>query len=108
MLLPRCSAFVAHGGSGALMGAVLHGVPMLAIPQGADQFLERRAVVDVGLGLRLLPDELSAAAVRDATLALIEDPRFGAVARSQRAAIDAMPSPDAVVPILEALGPRLA
>jgi UDP:flavonoid glycosyltransferase YjiC (YdhE family) len=103
MFLPRCSAFVAHGGSGALMGAVLHGVPMLAIPQGADQFLNAARVVEVGLGLRLLPDELNGAAVRDATLALIEDPRFVGVARSQRAAIDAMPPPEAVVPILDAL-----
>ena len=32
-LLPRCAAFVSHGGSGALLGALRAGVPMLAIPR---------------------------------------------------------------------------
>ena len=58
-LLPHSAVFVSHGGSGALLGGLNAGVPMLAIPQGADQFLNAETIVEHGLGLRLLPDELS-------------------------------------------------
>jgi UDP:flavonoid glycosyltransferase YjiC (YdhE family) len=102
-LLPKCDLFVSHAGSGALLGALNAGVPMLAIPQGADQFFNAARIVEVGLGLRLMPAELDAAAVREAIRELLEDGRFAAVARTQKAAIEAMPSPAEVVPILEAL-----
>jgi UDP:flavonoid glycosyltransferase YjiC (YdhE family) len=102
-LLPRCAAFVSHGGSGALLGALNAGVPMLAIPQGADQFLNAETIVEHGLGLRLMPAELSAEAVRDAVRRLIDDTRYRDAVRSHRPSIEAMPSPDEVVPILEAL-----
>ena len=99
-LLPHCAAFVAHGGSGALMGALNAGVPILAIPQGADQFLNAERIVETGIGLRLLPDELNPASVRSAVRALIEDGRFGHAIRSHRSAIEAMPPPEAVVEVL--------
>ena len=75
-LLPHAAVFVSHGGSGALLGGLNAGVPMLAIPQGADQFLNAETIVEHGLGLRLLPDELSPAAVRDAVRQLVEDGRY--------------------------------
>ncbi len=60
-------------------------------------------IVEVGLGLRLLPDELDAGAVRELARRLLGEDGFRAVARGQQAAIQAMPSPATVVPILEAL-----
>lgn len=102
-LLHRSAAFVSHAGSGATLGALRAGVPMLAIPQGADQFLNAGRVVDTGVGLRLMPDEVSADAVRDAVRALLDDHRYRDAARGHQASIEAMPSPDAVVPILTAL-----
>lgn len=103
-LLPHCAAFVSHGGSGALMGGLYAGVPMLAIPQGADQFLNAGRIVETGIGLRLLPHELSAVAVGEAVRALLDDGRYLQEVRSHRSAIEAMPSPDEVVPILAAMG----
>ena len=79
--------------------AARRGVPMLAIPQGADQFLNAGRVVDSGVGLRLLPDELSAAT---AVQALLDDDRYRDAARVHQASIEAMPAPEAVVRILEA------
>jgi UDP:flavonoid glycosyltransferase YjiC (YdhE family) len=102
-LLPHCAAFVSHGGSGALMGALNAGVPILAIPQGADQFLNAERIVETGIGLRLMPDELDAAAVRSAVRALIEDSRFSQAVRGHRADIVAMPMPEQVVEVLAAL-----
>jgi MGT family glycosyltransferase len=102
-LLPHCQLLVSHAGSGALLGAVNAGVPMLAIPQGADQFTNAERVVDVGLGLRLMPSDLNAIAVRDSARRLLGDGQFATVARSQREAIEEMPTPESVVPLLEAL-----
>ena len=72
-------------------------------PQGADQFLNAEIVVETGVGLRLMPDEVSAGAVRDALRELVDDGRYRDAAAVASDAIDAMPSPDAVVPILEGL-----
>lgn len=103
LLLPHCDLLVSHAGSGATLGALGAGVPMLAVPQGADQFLNAEAITRIGAGLRLLPSELDAAAVRDTARQLLDDPRFAEVARAEQAAIGDMPAPDSVVARLEAL-----
>ena len=100
-LLPHTAVFVSHGGSGALLGAINAGVPMLAIPQGADQFMNAATIVEHELGLRLLPDQLAPRAVRDAVRGLIDDDRYRDSVRAHRPSIDAMPSPEEVVGMLE-------
>jgi UDP:flavonoid glycosyltransferase YjiC (YdhE family) len=100
-LLPHCTVFVSHGGSGALLGGLKAGVPMLAIPQGADQFLNAETIVEHGLGLRLLPHELSPASVRDAMRRLVDDGRYRDTVASLRPSIDAMPAPEDVVRVFE-------
>lgn len=102
-LLPYCSLFINHGGSGALIGAADAGVPVLAIPQGADQFFNADVIQERGIGLRLMPDEVSPETVRDATRTLVEDPVYGQAIRGLRPAIDQMPTPDDIVPVLERL-----
>jgi UDP:flavonoid glycosyltransferase YjiC (YdhE family) len=103
LLLPHCDLMISHAGSGATVGALAAGVPMLAIPQGADQFVNAGAVARVGAGLRLLPSEFTAAGVRDAARELLSDGRFTDVARAEQVAIRQMPPPASVVPVLEAL-----
>lgn len=102
LLLPRCAAFVSHAGSGALLGSLTAGVPILAIPQGADQFLNAERIVETGIGRRLMPDELSPGAVREAVRALVTDGRYREAVEVHRAGIESMPPPAHVVPILEA------
>jgi UDP:flavonoid glycosyltransferase YjiC (YdhE family) len=92
-LLPRCAAFVSHGGSGALFGALRAGVPIVAMPQGADQFLNADRIAETGIGRRLEPDDVSPAAVRDAVRALIDDPAYGRAIAVHRASLEAMPPP---------------
>jgi UDP:flavonoid glycosyltransferase YjiC (YdhE family) len=103
LLLPHCDLLISHAGSGATVGALAAGVPMLAIPQGADQFLNADAITRLGAGLRLLPSVFTAAAVRDAARELLSDGRFTDVARLEEVAIRQMPAPASVVPVLEAL-----
>jgi len=102
-VLPLCDLFVSHGGSGATLGALSAGVPMLAIPQGADQFMNADRIVQAGFGLRLMPSEVSPVAIRDSARRLLDDDRYRAVARVQQAAIAEMPAPAAVVRVLESL-----
>jgi UDP:flavonoid glycosyltransferase YjiC (YdhE family) len=107
-LLPQCSLFISHAGSGAMLGALNAGVPMLALPQGADQFFNADRIADVGVGLRLLPGEMTAEAVRDGARRLIMDHAFRDAAMAQRVAIETMPAPSDAVPVLEALARRRA
>jgi UDP:flavonoid glycosyltransferase YjiC (YdhE family) len=102
-LLPYCSVFINHGGSGALIGAAKAGVPVLAIPQGADQFLNAEVIKERGVGLRLMPDKFSPESVRDATCALLDDTTYRANIQALRPGIDQMPTPDEIVPVLERL-----
>ena len=88
---------MSHGGSGALLGATNAGVPMLAIPQGADQFLNAQRIVETGIGLRLLPDELDPVAVDEAVVTLLEDRRYADCVGEVRSGIAEMPLPDEVV-----------
>ncbi len=42
LLLPQCTAVLNHAGSGSVLGTLEHGLPMVFIPMGADQLLNRR------------------------------------------------------------------
>ena len=99
-ILRDAAVFVSHAGSGATLGALRAGLPMLAIPQGADQFLNADRIVSTGVGLRLMPDDVSTDAVRDSVRALLDDARYRDAARVHQASIESMPSPDEVVTIL--------
>ena len=42
-VLPRVDAVVTHGGAGTVAGALCRGLPLVVVPQGADQFARRVA-----------------------------------------------------------------
>ena len=86
-----------------MLGVLNAAVPMLAIPQGADQFMNAARMSEAGVGLEILPDRLSPDAVRHAVERLLEDARFTTAARSLQTEIGAMPAPSSVVSHLEAL-----
>ena len=103
-VLPQCAAVVSHGGSGTALAALSLGLPQPCLPQGADQFLNARAVVSAGAGLSLHPGEATVEAVRDAVARLLEEPSLTAAAGRVAASIESMPSPDEVAGVLESLG----
>ena len=47
-LLPHCDLVVSHAGSGSVLGALAHGLPMVLIPIGADQPLNAARCRDAG------------------------------------------------------------
>ncbi|WP_345454743.1 glycosyltransferase [Nocardioides marinquilinus] len=54
-VLPAVDVVVNHGGSGSVVGALAHGVPVVAAPLGADQELNAARLTALGAGLRLDP-----------------------------------------------------
>ena len=104
LLLRRCDVVVAHGGSGTMLAALAHGLPMLLLPQGANQFWTAERCAGLGLAIRLLPDEVDAGAVRGAVRALLDRPAFRERAAELAGEIAAMPAPAEVVSRLEAHG----
>jgi MGT family glycosyltransferase len=106
LLLRRCDVVVAHGGSGTMLAALNEGLPLLLLPQGANQFWNAERCAELGAGIRLLPDEVTPASVRRAVTTLRTDPTFRERAQALAAEISAMPGPEELVPVLEQLAAR--
>jgi UDP:flavonoid glycosyltransferase YjiC (YdhE family) len=102
-VLPEVDVVACHGGSGSVIGALAHGVPLLVLPMGADQPDNAARVEALGAGVQrdvmsVTPAEI-AAAVDD----LLRDPRYRASARAIEAECAALPGPDAAVAPIEQL-----
>lgn len=97
LVLPRAAATVGHGGSGSTLAALAEGLPMLLLPQGADQFENAGQARAIGAARVLMPGELTEDAVRAAVTTLLEDLSYGAAAQALAAEIAAMPDPREVV-----------
>jgi UDP:flavonoid glycosyltransferase YjiC (YdhE family) len=102
-VLPRCDVVVNHGGSGSVIGALAHGVPLVVLPMGADQSLNAARCEALGLGVALDAARATPASIGDAVSTLLDDPRYRAAAGAIRDEIAALPGPEAVVPLLERL-----
>ncbi len=100
LLLPRCRLVVSHGGSGAMLGALAHGLPQLLLPQGADQFGNARACEQAGAALALSAQQVSPANVRKAALRLLGEGSFTLVAKAVQGEITTMPSAEQLLPRL--------
>ncbi len=50
LLFPRLAAIVYHGGTGTMAAAARAGIPQVAFPFMADQFVNRKQIVKLGLG----------------------------------------------------------
>jgi MGT family glycosyltransferase len=101
LLLPRCSAVICHGGAGTVLASLAQGLPLLILPQGADQYVIGDRVAAAGAGLVLPPPEVTPAAVRAGVLSLLHEPSLAAGARRVQEEIAAMPGPDEAVRLVE-------
>jgi UDP:flavonoid glycosyltransferase YjiC (YdhE family) len=100
-VLPHARAVVSHGGSGTMLGALAHGLPLVLAPQGADQFDNAVLCERAGVALVVLPEEASAARLRAALDRVLEKPSFAEAAERVAAEIAAMPSADEVAQRVE-------
>ncbi|MFI7708037.1 macrolide family glycosyltransferase [Nonomuraea sp. NPDC049480] len=79
-VLARAALFVTHGGMNSVNEAMYDGVPMLVIPQGADQPLVAGRVVQLGAGLTIHPRDAGPGLIRTLARRLLDEPRFQAAA----------------------------
>jgi UDP:flavonoid glycosyltransferase YjiC (YdhE family) len=102
-ILPHCHAVVSHGGSGSVIGALAHGLPMVLFPMGADQPLNAARCVELGVGQALDAVEATPETMRAAVAAVLSDPGYRQAAERLRDEIAAMPAPSHAVMLLEQL-----
>jgi UDP:flavonoid glycosyltransferase YjiC (YdhE family) len=100
-ILPWCDAAVIHGGSGTVLGALAHGVPMLVLPQGADQWSNAERVATAGAGRRLLRDQVTTTSVRAGMAALLDEPSYRDAATRIQGEITTMPGADRAIMRIE-------
>jgi UDP:flavonoid glycosyltransferase YjiC (YdhE family) len=102
-LLPHCRAIVAHGGAGTVLGALAYGVPMLLLPQSADQFYNASRATAAGTALSLMPENANAHAIVTSFAQILNDPAFATCARAVGAQMAAMPPPGEALARIEQL-----
>jgi UDP:flavonoid glycosyltransferase YjiC (YdhE family) len=103
LLLPHCSAVVSHGGSGSVVGALAHGLPMVLIPLGADQPLNAVRCAELGVARVLDAIEADPDSVREAVSEVLSEPAYRSSAERIRDEIVALPGPEHAVALLEEL-----
>ena len=100
-LLPHGDLLLSHAGSGTFLAALAHGLPQLALPQGADQFVNACALEASGAGIALRGGDVNADRIRDAVQRLLLATDARREAARLAAEIAQMPSADEVARLLK-------
>jgi UDP:flavonoid glycosyltransferase YjiC (YdhE family) len=95
-VLPYCAAVVHHAGAGTMFGVLAHGLPSLALPQSADNFINANLLAVTGAAHTLMPAEVTGPAVRAALRTVIGTDTYRQRARKLAEEIADMASPDDV------------
>jgi len=103
-ILPLCHASITHGGSGSVLGALAHGLPLVLIPMGADQPQNAARCVALGVGRVLDAIDATPETVRATVMQVLDDPAYRTAARRVAAEIADLPPPSVAVQLLERLG----
>jgi len=103
LLLPHCDVVITHAGSGTVMDALSHGLPMVTIPIAADQWPNAQSCARLGVARVISPDQRTPEAIREATLDVLQNPSYKQHAEQIRAEMDALPDWDYAVKLLERL-----
>ena len=97
LLLPLCALVISHGGAGTMLAALCNGLPLLTVPQGADQYLNAEACARRGVGRTVVTGDLTAARVGTEVRTILDDPGYRTRAQEVQAEIAAMPAPEDIV-----------
>ena len=102
-LLPHCDLVVSHAGSGTVLGALAHGLPMVLVPMGADQPLNAKRCEELKVAQVLDPIESTPEVIREAVSAVRTDLSYRQAAEHIRTEIAALPNQNCAVSLLERL-----
>lgn len=73
-VLKQADLFVTHAGAGGSQEGLATATPMIAVPQAVDQFGNADMLQGLGVARRIATPEATAANLREAALALVDDP----------------------------------
>lgn len=111
-ILEQADAFVTHAGMGGCGEGLLAGVPMIAVPQGAEQFRNADRLVELGVARRVDTADATAEILRATLNDLVTDPeridrskRLQAAARAESSTPHAADLIENMLPATE--GPAL-
>jgi UDP:flavonoid glycosyltransferase YjiC (YdhE family) len=92
-VLDRAALVVCHGGSGTMLAALGAGLPIVALPQGADQFVNAPWWQRSGAVMVLQPPDADAASIASTVSSALASSAMRAAAELMASDIAAMPSP---------------
>lgn len=102
-ILPHVRSVISHAGSGSVLGALAHGVPMVLLAMGADQPWNAARCAALGAAISIDPVSVDPSAIQAAVRALGTDPSYRTAAESLQAEMAALPPPDRAVERIVAL-----
>jgi UDP:flavonoid glycosyltransferase YjiC (YdhE family) len=102
-LLPRCAAFVTHGGFNSVKESLIAGVPMVVVPITADQPYCAQRCAALGVGAVIGPDDRTPARIRQAARVVLGTGDYRARAMAFRDQMLALPGLDHAVELLARL-----
>ncbi|QES44489.1 glycosyl transferase [Streptomyces venezuelae] len=73
-ILQKADAFITHAGAGGSQEGLATATPMVAVPQAVDQFGNADMLQALGVARHLPMEEATAETLREAVLALVDDP----------------------------------
>jgi UDP:flavonoid glycosyltransferase YjiC (YdhE family) len=95
-LLAEADAVLSIGGAGTVLGSLAHGLPMVLIPQNADQPFHAERATQAGAAILFPVGTAEPAIVAGAVGIVLAEPRFREAARRVAEEIAAMPTPGEV------------
>lgn len=101
-VLSQADAFVTHAGMGSSSEGLYYGLPMIAVPQGAEQFANADQLAALGVARRIDTADATAGALRSALTALTGDPEVAARSARLRAQLLTEGGTDRAADLLEA------
>ncbi|ATL27336.1 macrolide family glycosyltransferase [Streptomyces formicae] len=102
-VLREADLFVTHAGMGSVMEALSFGVPMVTVPQMAEQRANADRVVELGAGVLLHRNDVSAASLRAAARSVLDDAGFAERAGALRERVERSGGAGAAVDVIESL-----
>ncbi|HEX4340673.1 MAG TPA: glycosyltransferase [Polyangiaceae bacterium] len=100
-VIPHAAAVLCHGGSGTVLSVLAAGVPMVIVPQFADQPYNAERVAALGSGIALPLVNVGREALGEAVSRVVREASFRTAARAIADEIRALPLVDEVGSALE-------
>ncbi|MFE6040235.1 macrolide family glycosyltransferase [Streptomyces sp. NPDC056452] len=100
-ILEQADAFVTHAGMGGSSEGLSTGVPMIAVPQAAEQFMNADRLVELGVARRIDTAAATPSALRTALCELVADPEVGRRSAQLRADMQAEGGTTRAVDLIE-------